>query len=119
MKRPVAALRESDYFTRLRQGFETWPIGNAENFTATLNKGLVFYGFTLPLASAIVHSVSLADMLVWSAIALVVQIGVFLGVDRTLRHISKHIEEGNVAAGATLAGASVAIGIVNAACLTY
>ena len=46
-----AALRESDYFTRLRQGFETWPIGNAENFTATLNKGLVFYGFTLPLAT--------------------------------------------------------------------
>ena len=89
------------------------------NTAAAISFSGALLGFTLPLASAIVHSVSLADMLVWSAIALVVQIVVFLGVDRTLRHISKHIEEGNVAAGATLAGASVAIGIVNAACLTY
>ena len=89
------------------------------NTAAAISFSGALLGFTLPLASAIVHSISLADMLVWSAIALVVQIVVFLGVDRTLRHISKHIEEGNVAAGATLAGASVAIGIVNAACLTY
>jgi ABC-type uncharacterized transport system substrate-binding protein len=46
-----ASLREYDYFTRVRQGFETLPIKNAENFSATLNKGLVFYGFTLPLGA--------------------------------------------------------------------
>ncbi len=46
-----ASLREFDYFTRVRQGFETLPIKNAENFSATLNKGLVFYGFTLPLGA--------------------------------------------------------------------
>jgi ABC-type uncharacterized transport system substrate-binding protein len=46
-----AALRESGYFTRVRQNFATWPVKNAENFSASLNKGLVFYGFTLPLAT--------------------------------------------------------------------
>lgn len=46
-----ASLREYDYFTRIRQGFDTLPIKDAENFSATLNRGLVFYGFTLPLGT--------------------------------------------------------------------
>lgn len=45
-----AALRESDYFSRVRQGVESFPIKNAENFTAVQAKGLVIYGFTLPFA---------------------------------------------------------------------
>lgn len=89
------------------------------NAAAAISFSGALLGFTLPLASAIIHSVSLIDMMVWSAIAIAVQLGVFLLVDRILREISKHIEEGNVAAGATLAAASLAIGIVNAACMTY
>lgn len=76
-------------------------------------------GFTLPLASVIVNSVSAIDMAIWSAIALVVQILVFLVVDRLLSGISRHIEEGNVAAAVTLAGASLAIGTINAASMSY
>jgi ABC-type uncharacterized transport system substrate-binding protein len=48
-----AALREYDYFTRIRQGGETFPIKDAETFSATLVNGLVFYGFTLPLGAAL------------------------------------------------------------------
>lgn len=76
-------------------------------------------GFTLPLASVVIHSVSLIDMAIWSAIALVVQIAVFLVVDRLLRGISRHIEEGNMAAAIALAGASLAIGAINAASMSY
>ena len=89
------------------------------NAAAAISFSGALLGFTLPLASAIIHSVSLIDMMVWSAIAIVVQLAVFLLVDRILREISKHIEEGNVAAGTTLAAASLAIGIINAACMTY
>lgn len=89
------------------------------NTAAAISFAGALVGFTLPLASAIIHSVSLIDMLVWSAIAIVVQLAVFLLVDRLLREISRHIEEGNMAAGTTLAAASIAIGIVNAACMTY
>jgi len=89
------------------------------NTAAAISFAGALIGFTLPLASAIIHSVSLIDMMVWSAVAIVVQLAVFLLVDRCLREISKHIEEGNTAAGTTLAATSVAIGIVNAACMTY
>jgi putative membrane protein len=89
------------------------------NTAAAISFAGALIGFTLPLASAIIHSVSLIDMLVWSAIALVVQLAVFLAVDRILRQISSHIEDGNVAAGLTLASVSIAIGIVNAASMTY
>jgi putative membrane protein len=89
------------------------------NTAAAVSFAGALLGFTLPLASAIVNAVSLVDMLVWSAIALVVQIVVFLVVDRLLRQVSRQIEDGNVAAGITLAAASLAIGMINAASMTY
>ena len=89
------------------------------NTAAAISFGGALLGFTLPLASAIIHSVSLLDMAVWSVIALVVQLAVFKVVDFLLRRISHHIEEGNVAAGITLASVSLAIGMVNAASMTY
>ncbi len=46
-----AALREYDYFSRVRQGGQLATIKNAENFSASLTNGLVFYGFTLPLGA--------------------------------------------------------------------
>jgi putative membrane protein len=89
------------------------------NTSAAISFGGALIGFTLPLTSVIQHSVSLLDMAVWSVIALVVQIGVLKVVDVALREVSRHIEEGNVAAGVTLGAASIALGIVNAACMNY
>jgi putative membrane protein len=89
------------------------------NTAAAISLGGALIGFTLPLASVIEHSVSIIDMAIWSAIALIVQLVVLKIVDVALREVSRHIEEGNVAAGTTLAGASIALGIVNAACMTY
>lgn len=89
------------------------------NTAAAISFAGAMLGFILPLASAVIHSVSLIDMLVWSAIALVVQLVLFLVVDFLLRSVSRHIEEGNVAAGITLGAAALAIGVINAACMTY
>lgn len=89
------------------------------NTSAAISFGGALIGFTLPLASVIEHSASLVDMAIWSAIALVVQIVVLKIVDVALCEVSRHIEEGNVAAGVTLAAASIALGVVNAACMTY
>lgn len=89
------------------------------NAAAAISLGGAVLGFTLPLASVIVHSVSLLDMAAWSTVALIVQLGVYLIVDFLLRKISRHIEDGNVAAAATLATASIAIGMINAASMTY
>jgi len=89
------------------------------NTAAAISFAGALLGFTLPLTSAVVNAVSLIDMLVWSAIALVVQIVVFLVVDLLMRQVSRHIEGGNVAAGITLGAASLAIGMINAASMTY
>ena len=58
-------------------------------------------------------------MAVWSVVALLVQLAVYLLVNSLLRGISRRIEEGNVAAATTLAVASLAIGMINAASMTY
>ncbi len=90
------------------------------NTAAAISFAGALLGFTLPLASTVINAVSLLDMLVWSAIALVVQLAVFLVVDLLLlRQVSRHNEEGNVAAGSTLGAAPLANGANNAASMTY
>lgn len=89
------------------------------NAAAAISLGGAVLGFTLPLASIIIHSVSLLDMAVWSVVALLVQLAVYLLVNFLLRGISRRIEEGNIAAATTLAAASLAIGMINAASMTY
>ncbi len=89
------------------------------NVAASISLGGAVIGFTLPLVSVIIGSVSLLDMVIWSAVALVVQIGVFILTSLLLRGLSSRIEAGNIAAGVTLASASLAIGAINAASMSY
>jgi putative membrane protein len=89
------------------------------NAAAAISLGGAVLGFSLPLASVIAHSVSVIDLAVWGAVALVVQLAVYWLVDFLLREVSKHIDEGNIAAATTLASASLAIGLINAASMTY
>ena len=96
-------------FTLIRQG-------NAAA-AASLSGSLI--GFVLPLASAIIHSVNPWDMALWAAIALVVQIVIYLAVKAALPDIVRHIPEGKAGPGIFLGAASLAAGIVNAACMTY
>lgn len=76
-------------------------------------------GFVIPVASVIAYSVSLLDVAVWAAVALVVQVGVFLVLRLVYRNISADITAGRIAPAVKLAGVSVAVGVLNAACMTY
>ncbi|MFO1420780.1 MAG: DUF350 domain-containing protein [Candidatus Competibacteraceae bacterium] len=90
--------------------------GNAAA-AASLSGALL--GFVLPLASAIAHSVSLPDMAIWGLIALVIQLLVYLAGRLLLPDLARDIPAGKVATGVFLGALSLAIGIVNAACMTY
>ena len=90
--------------------------GNAAA-AASLSGSLI--GFVLPLASAIIHSVNAWDMALWAAIALVVQIVVYLAVKALLPDLVRHIPEGKAGPGVFLGAASLGAGILNAACMTY
>lgn len=81
--------------------------------------GGAFIGFVLPLHSAITHSVGFVDMLIWALIAMVVQILVFSLVRLFFKDLVRQIEENQPAAASLLAFFSIAIGILNAASMTY
>ena len=90
--------------------------GNAA--AATSLAGAVI-GFVIPLASVIANSLNIIDMFVWGAIAMVAQIAVFALARWLMPDLLKAIEAGQIAPAATLAAFSLAIGILNAACMTY
>lgn len=89
--------------------------GNASAAAALIGALL---GFCLPLANTIAHSVSLTDLVLWSLVALVVQVGVHVAMRILLPHLKQSIEADEMAAGVTAGGFSVCFGLINAACLT-
>ncbi|MEO5337376.1 MAG: DUF350 domain-containing protein [Magnetospirillum sp. WYHS-4] len=89
------------------------------NMAASCSLVGTMIGFALPLASAMSHSVDLADMAIWSVIALVFQILAFAAATFLFKGFKAGIEEGKVSYGIMLGGLSVAVGILNAGALTY
>ena len=89
------------------------------NTAAAASLAGALIGFTLPLASSIVHSVHPWDMMIWGVIALVVQLLVFVLVRFTLVNVTRRIPQGEVASGVLLGAVSICAGILNAACMTY
>lgn len=90
--------------------------GNAAA-AASLSGSLL--GFVLPLASAIIHSVHPLDMALWAAIALIVQLLVYVAVRLCMPETVRQISEGKVAAGVFLGATSLAAGVLNAASMSY
>ena len=91
----------------------------AGNAAAAASLGGSIIGFVLPVASSIENSVSLIDMLLWSDVSLVVQLLAFLIARAMVPAISKNVEEGQLASGVFLGAIAIALGLLNAACMTY
>jgi putative membrane protein len=91
----------------------------AGNTSAAISFGGALLGFVLPLQSAITHSVSFIDMVIWAAIALCIQLALFGSARLILKNLVQDIENNHTAAATLLASCSLAIGILNAACMTY
>jgi putative membrane protein len=86
---------------------------------AAIALGLSLLGFAMPVASAIAHSVNLIDCIIWSIIALVVQVLVYFLVRIPVPDLSKRIEAGELAPAIWLGLASVTGGLLSAACMTW
>ncbi len=89
------------------------------NVAAATSLGGAIIGLALPLASVVVNSVSLLDMLLWSAVALLVQLVAFAGVRLMVPAIAQHVREGQVSSGIFVCAVAIALGILNAASITY
>lgn len=77
-----------------------------------------FLGFAIPVAVVIGHSVSIADMLLWGAVAAIVQLVIFFVIARLLfTTISQRIVDNCMASGIFVGGIGLGIGILQAACM--
>ena len=76
-------------------------------------------GYVLPVASALAHTVSIAEFAAWAALAGLIQIVVFTVVRMVvLPDVKARIENGEVSVAIYLAGIAIAVGLLNAACMT-
>lgn len=97
-----------DEFLLIRQG----------NNAAALSLGGALLGFSLTIASSIIHTADYRQFLGWAAGAMLVQVLVYFVASRLLHMSKDHIESGNAAFGGLLGAVSLSIGAINAACIS-
>jgi len=95
-----------------------WKLVHEGNTAAAVSLIGAALGFALPLATAIIRSANLADMVVWAGVALVLQLACFFVLRLLIRNLADEIASNHIGAATILAGASVTLGVINAACLT-
>jgi putative membrane protein len=86
---------------------------------AAIALGLSLLGFTLPVVSAMTHAANVLDCLIWSIIALIVQVIVYYAVRIPVPNLSKRIEDGEIAPAIWLGLASLSAGALNASSMIY
>jgi putative membrane protein len=86
---------------------------------AAIALGLSLLGFTLPVVSAIAHSSNIVDCLVWSLVALIVQVVVYFVIKIPVPNLSAKIAAGELAPAIWLGLSSLAAGALNAASMIY
>jgi putative membrane protein len=89
------------------------------NTAAAVALGGAILGYVIPLTSALAHTASLPEFVAWAALAGVIQIVAFWAVRRiVLPDVSARIERGEMSAAIYLLTISLAVGALNAACIT-
>ena len=97
-----------DEMTLIRQG----------NVAAALTLGGALIGFSMTVASGLVHTDALGSFVGWSAAAAAVQLLAYVLVTRLLHMSKQQIEANNVAFGLLLASISISVGAVSAGALS-
>ncbi len=104
-------------YTRITRHNEIDLIKNNSTAASVAFSGSLI-GFGLPLASTIINSVTVVEMVLWGIIALIVQVLTYLLIRLPMPRISERIEANEVAAGIWLGSCSLVAGILNAASMT-
>lgn len=89
------------------------------NIAAACSMGGALLGFAQPLARLISQSVDFVDMLIWAGIALIVQVLTYLVIRVLFPKLVADIPAGKISKGLILGLVSIAVGMLNAACMTY
>jgi putative membrane protein len=89
------------------------------NMAASFSLSGSLLGFIVPLSATVRYSVSLVDMAIWAALALVVQLCAYVAVKLLIPTLARDIQEGKGAQGFFLGSVSLGVGLLNAACMSY
>lgn len=90
----------------------------AGKLAPAISLGGALLGFSLTLASSVQHNDNLIMFVVWALAAMVVQLLVYALLARAIAGLAEALEADNVAMGTLMGSVALAVGLVNAACLT-
>ncbi|MCV6588041.1 MAG: DUF350 domain-containing protein [Marinobacterium sp.] len=99
--------------------YDEWALVKERNGAAACALAGAVLGFSIALGSAAVNSISILDFSVWALVALVAQVLAYRVVRLFMPLIGQRIQDNEWPAGVVLGGSSIAIGILNAASLSY
>ncbi|MBL4639488.1 MAG: DUF350 domain-containing protein [Kordiimonadaceae bacterium] len=88
------------------------------NVAAASSFGGAIVGLALPLAFSLAAAVSLWDLAIWGAVALVLQLVAFRLADLFLKGISARIEAGEISAAIMLVSVKLATAFINSAAIS-
>ncbi|TLS65736.1 DUF350 domain-containing protein [Mariprofundus erugo] len=88
------------------------------NSAAALSLGGAILGFVLPLSAVVRHSAGIVDLVAWSVVAALVQMAAYAAVRIMVKELARGIEANCIGHGLFLGIASIASGILTAACIT-
>jgi putative membrane protein len=89
------------------------------NMAASFSLSGALLGFIVPLSATVRYSVSLVDMAIWAALALVVQLCAFVAVKLLIPTLAHDIAAAKSAQGFFLGAFSLGVGLLTAACMSY
>jgi putative membrane protein len=100
---------------------DEWKLVRQEkNIAASAGLAGALIGFALALGSVVSNSIHILDFVLWGVIALIAQLIAFALVRFVfMPQLVERIKENEISAGIMLGATSIAVGVLNAACLTY
>jgi putative membrane protein len=90
----------------------------AGNVAAAITLGGALIGLAMPVGATLARSLSVADILVWGAVATVMQAAAFALANLLLRELPARVERGDIAAALVAAAVQLSVGIVNAGAMS-
>lgn len=88
------------------------------NVAAAITASGALLALAVPLAATMATSVSVPDILLWGAVAIVLQLIAFGAVAIAFRQLPQAIERGDIAPALVLAATQLSTGLLNAAAMS-
>ena len=89
----------------------------ANNVAAATEFGTAILSLALPLAMCLARGVSIADIVIWGVVALVLQLGTFFVSNLIFRDLRERIERGEMASAVAIGATHLAVAAINAAAI--